>query len=320
MSGRAGHFRFARSIAAIAVMALFLVAPQHGAGAFSGGSSGGGSGGGSAPAPSGRGADPARAYQEGIAALQARDYRTAVAKLRDVVDAAPTNTTANYAYGLALVGNGEGRRAVRPFERAVRNDDAPPDARKQLGLVHLQLGARDKAGEQLTALASALAACDAACGDTKRAQLQSAHDALKAALDAPATPAAPTTGWLLPGPAEGRAAYAAAIGQINRAHYAEALVSLDKAEVAIGPHPDILNYRGFASRKLGRFDVAIEYYAAALALDPDHRGANEYLGELYLQLGRVEDARRQLAKLDALCPYSCAEREELSRWIVVASR
>lgn len=316
MTGRAGHFRLARSIAAVAVMALCIVAPQHEARAYSGG----GSGGGSMPTPSGRGTDPARDYQEGVAALQARDYRTAVSKLRSVVEAAPTNAGANYVYALALIGNGDARAAVRPLERAVRNEDAPPDARKQLGLVRLQLGDRDKATEQLTALASALAACDVACGDMKRAQIQGAHDALKAALDAPATPAAPTTGWLLPGPAEGRAAYAAAVGEINRAHYAEALVSLDKAEAAIGPHPDILNYRGFASRKLGRFDAAIGYYTAALALDPDHRGANEYLGELYLQLGRVEDAQRQLAKLDTLCPYSCAEREELSRWIVVASR
>jgi tetratricopeptide (TPR) repeat protein len=317
MSARAGYVRFARSLAAAAVMAMVFAAPQQEARAFAGGGS---SGGGSMPSTSGRGTDPARAYQEGIAALQARDYRTAVSKLRAVVDAAPSNMGANYAYGLALIGNGDARAAVRPLERAVRNDDAPPDARKQLGLVRLQLGDRDKAGEQLTALAAALAACDAACGDAKRLQIQSAHDALKAALDAPATPAAPTTGWLLPGPGEGRAAYAAAVGLINQERFGDALVKLDAAEAAIGPHPDILNYRGFASRKLGRFDAAIGYYQEALALNPDHRGANEYLGELYLQLGRVDDARRQLAKLDGLCPYSCAEREELARWIVVASR
>jgi tetratricopeptide (TPR) repeat protein len=301
-------------VLAAALGAAVLAAPQHDARAFAAG----GSAGGSAPMPSGRGGDPARAYQEGIAALQARDYRTAVDKLRDVVEAAPTNTTANYAYGLALVGNGESRKAVRPLERAVRNADAPPDARRQLGLVHLQLGDRQKAAEQLSALAAALAACDAACGDARRTQIQGAHDALKAALEAPAIPAAPTTGWLLPGPMEGREAYAAAVGLINRARYEEALAKLDAAEAAIGPHPDILNYRGFASRKLERFDAAFGYYRQALALDPDHRGATEYLGELYLQLGRREEAHRQLARLDALCPYGCAEREELQRWIVAS--
>jgi tetratricopeptide (TPR) repeat protein len=316
MTGTVGRFTLARLGAGAVLAAMLVVAPQHEARAYAGGSSGGGS----APAPSGRGTDPAKAYQEGIAALQARDYRTAVSKLRDVVEAAPRNGVANYAYGLALVGNGDARAAIRPFERAARADDGPADARKQLGLTHLTLGARDKAQEQLTLLAAAVTACDAACGDARRASLQKAHDDLKAALDAPATPVAPTTGWLLPGTQEGRAAYAAAVGLVNQERFADALVALDTAEAAIGPHPDILNYRGFASRKLGRFDAAIGYYTAALALNPDHRGANEYLGELYLQLGRVDDARRQLAKLDALCPYGCAEREDLSRRIVVASR
>jgi hypothetical protein len=45
----------------------------------------------------------------------------------------------------------------------------------------------------------------------------------------------------------------------------------------------------------------------------------DYLGELYLQIGRTADARRQLAKLDRLCPYGCAQREELARWIVASN-
>ncbi|TPW02188.1 MAG: hypothetical protein FD124_3484 [Alphaproteobacteria bacterium] len=207
---RAGHFALARLLAAAAALvAALVVAPQHEARAYSGGGASGG--GGSVPAPSGRGTDPARAYQEGVAALQARDYRTAVSRLRSVVDVAPTNMGANYAYALALIGNGDARAAVRPLERALRSEDAPPDVRKQLGLVRLQLGDRDKASEQLTALATALAACDATCGDMKRAQIQNAHDALKAALDAPATPAAPTTG-------QGRSRHRAASGpsQLSR--------------------------------------------------------------------------------------------------------
>ncbi|MDZ4778045.1 MAG: tetratricopeptide repeat protein [Alphaproteobacteria bacterium] len=299
-----------------ALVAFTLVAPQTAVGAPGGGSSGGGS----MPSTSGRGGDPARAYQEGVAAMEARDYRTAVAKFRTVVGAAPNDPSVNYAYALALIGNGEPRDAIRPLQRSLRSDAAPPDARKQLGLIHLQLGDRAKATEQLAAAAASLAACDAACGDVRRAQFQAAHDALKAALDAPVAPAAPTTGWLIPGPLEGREAYAAAVGLVNQERFAEALAALDVAQAAIGPHPDILNYRGFASRKLGRFDAAMGFYVEALALDPDHRGANEYLGELYLQVGRIDDARRQLAKLDTLCPYGCAEREELDRWITVAAR
>lgn len=300
-----------RSLAIMAALAALCIGPV--AAAPSGGM------GGSAPSGEARGPDPAKAYQDGVAALQARDYRTAVEKLRIAADAARDNATVNYAYGLALVGANETRDARRAFERAIRPADAPADARKQLGLVYLQLNEREKAQEQLTALAAALAACAApACDEPRRLRLQAAHDGLKQALEAPAAPAAPTTGWVLPGPDEGRAAYANGVGLINRAHFAEARSAFERAQAALGPHPDVLNYLGFANRKLGDYDTAQRYYAAALAIDPDHRGATEYLGELYLEMGRVDDARRQLAKLDTLCPYGCAEREELQRWIVAA--
>jgi tetratricopeptide (TPR) repeat protein len=279
----------------------------------------GGMGGGSAPSGDTRGPDPAKAYQEGVAALQARDYGAAVSKLRIASEAARDNALVNYAYGLALVGANEPRDARRAFERAIRPADAPADARKQLGLVYLQLNEREKAQEQLAALATALAQCIApACDDTRRLRLQAAHDGLKLAIEAPATPAAPTTGWVLPGPEEGRAAYADGVGLINRAHFSEARNAFERAEAALGPHPDVLNYLGFTNRKLGDYDTAQRYYAAALAIDPNHRGATEYLGELFLELGRIDDARRQLAKLDVLCPYGCAERDELERWMVAA--
>ena len=48
-------------------------------------------------------------------------------------------------------------------------------------------------------------------------------------------------------------------------------------------------------------------------------GATEYLGELYIQMGDLGRARRQLARLDDLCAYGCAQREELARWIETAS-
>ena len=297
------------------VLALTLVAASVAVAPPSRASGGGGGGGGmSTPSPSARGPDPAKAYQDGVAALTAHDYATAAAKFRIAADAAPRDPLINYAYGLALVGSGDMRAARRPLERAVHGDNPRPDARKNLGLVYLHENEREKATEQLNALATELAACDAACGDQRRAQLQTAHDALKQALEAPAA-AAPTTGWLLPGPAEGRAAYAEGVAMVNQARYEEALAAFSRTEAAIGPHPDVLNYLGFVNRKLGRYDIAVSYYQAALSIDPGHRGATEYLGELYLEVGRFAEARRQLAKLDTLCPYGCAEREELSRWV-----
>ena len=87
--------------------------------------------------------------------------------------------------------------------------------------------------------------------------------------------------------------------------------------------PDVLNYLGYAHRRLGRFDESLAYYQQALALDPMHRGANEYLGELYVELGEIDRAEERLAVLDRACPFGCAEYEDLKRRIesrVVAAR
>ena len=284
---------------------------------------GGGGGGMSSTGPSASSReDPTAAYQAGLAALNAQNYTEAVRQLRSARRAAPNDGIINFALGLAYAGAGEAEDARGAFERSVRASNAPPGARLQLGLNYLQAGDRDHALEQQAALQEAISECDARCGDQRRAQLQAAYDQLTAALNAP--PAAPaadpaTTGWNFPSVDEGRVAYAEAVGLINQERFTEGLDALARAQAAVGPHPDVLNYMGFASRKLGRLDDALAYYGEALAIDPNHLGANEYLGELYIQMGDLGRARRQLARLDGLCAYGCAQREELARWIATAS-
>jgi len=282
---------------------------------------GGGGGGGmmsSGPSASSR-EDPAAAYQAGVAALNARNYAEAMRHLRIARRAVPSDGIINFALGLALVGGGETEDAVRTFERAARASNAPAGTRLQLGLLYLQGGDRERAVGQQTALQEAINECDARCGDQRRAQLQASYDQLTAALNAPPAeaPAADpaTTGWNFPSVEEGRLAYAEAVGLINQERFVEGFDALTRAQAAVGPHPDVLNYMGFTSRKLGRFDDALAYYSQALAIDPGHLGATEYLGELYIQMGEMDRARRQLARLDELCAYGCAQREELARWI-----
>jgi tetratricopeptide (TPR) repeat protein len=74
---------------------------------------------------------------------------------------------------------------------------------------------------------------------------------------------------------------------------------------------DALNMMGYSLRKLEDFEDSEEYYLRALEIEPEHLGANEYLGELYLQTGRPELARERLAVLEKACPDSCAERKDL---------
>lgn len=102
---------------------------------------------------------------------------------------------------------------------------------------------------------------------------------------------------------------------------AEYLIKGDKCEEAIpllqkvvadnARDADAWNYLGFCSRKLGKKEEALGYYQKALALDPKHKGAHEYLGELYLQMGDLPKAEEQLAVLKGLCPNGCEELEDL---------
>jgi tetratricopeptide (TPR) repeat protein len=230
-----------------------------------GGGGMGGGGGGSSSMSTPRSGNPQADYQAGVEALQAQNYREAIRHFRSARRALPSDGVINYALGLAYVGNNDTDDARSSFERAVRADNAPPAARLQLGLVYLQLDRRDDAVAQQAALAEAISACDAECGDARRAQLQAAHDQLTQALQAPAeTPAAAdpaTTGWNFPSAEEGRAAYAEAVGLINQERFADALDALERTRAAIGPNADVLNYMGFASRKLGRFEDALCFAA-----------------------------------------------------------
>ncbi len=74
---------------------------------------------------------------------------------------------------------------------------------------------------------------------------------------------------------------------------------------------DVHNLMGYTLRKLGRLDEAHASYETALRLDPGHRGAHEYLGELLLMRGETARARALLDALARLCPDGCEERTEL---------
>lgn len=93
--------------------------------------------------------------------------------------------------------------------------------------------------------------------------------------------------------------------------YAEAIPLLQKV-VADNPRDaDAWNYLGFASRKLGKKEEALGYYQKALAIDPKHKGANEYLGELYLMMNDLPKAQAQLTILKGICGTNCEEVEDL---------
>ncbi len=90
--------------------------------------------------------------------------------------------------------------------------------------------------------------------------------------------------------------------------YSQAFKKLSEALKKDKKNPDILNYMGFTSRKIGNFFEAEDYYLKGLAIDPKHNGINEYLGELYVQTGRIDKAKE---RLEVLKNCNCEEYSEL---------
>ena len=90
--------------------------------------------------------------------------------------------------------------------------------------------------------------------------------------------------------------------------YSQAFKKLEKAYKLDKKNPDVLNYMGFTSRKVGNFEKAEEFYLKGLNLKPDHNGINEYLGELYVQTNRIDKAKE---RLEVLKNCNCDEFKDL---------
>ena len=96
----------------------------------------------------------------------------------------------------------------------------------------------------------------------------------------------------------------------------EAAIEMLQTALAENPDdPDLLNLLAYSQRKLGKFDAALENYLKALEREPTHRGANEYLGELYLQMDQPEMAEQRLKVLDDDCFFGCREFDILQQAI-----
>ena len=73
------------------------------------------------------------------------------------------------------------------------------------------------------------------------------------------------------------------------------------------------NLMGYVMRKSSPPDLegAERHYGEALRIDPRHRGALEYSGELALIKGDLPRAEQRLAALDKACMFGCEEYSDL---------
>ena len=114
--------------------------------------------------------------------------------------------------------------------------------------------------------------------------------------------------------------YAAGRAAFDRKDWPATIANLSLVPAGSPREDDAQTMVAYAWRKLGRYDLALDNYAAVLARDPRHRGALEYLGEAYLDLGRVDDANATRARLAEACRGpavgagpGCEELEDLDR-------
>lgn len=292
------------------VAALALTSPLFASGG------GGGGGGGSMPSSSGPQYDPVAEYTKGTTALQAKDFKAAKTAFDHVLASAPRDANTNYLAGISRQGLGDLKGAKKFLEKATKIDPNMTSAWRELGVTYARLGDKPDAEATLASLQAKATACGGTCPTA--AELKVALDAVTAALSGtPAAALAPDRSLLFASASAGDALYLDAVSLINEHRYEDAIATLKSAQASFGPHPDILTYLGFANRKLKRFDVAENYYLAALSVAPNHRGATEYYGELMVERGDLAGAKLKLAALDTQCRFGCAEAEELRRWIAV---
>ncbi|ASS55641.1 tetratricopeptide repeat protein [Rhizobium leguminosarum] len=102
--------------------------------------------------------------------------------------------------------------------------------------------------------------------------------------------------------------------KIDAKDYAGALAEL-RGLAEDNQQADVYNLMGYTLRKTGDYRTSLTYYTKALELQPDHRAAREYLGELYVETGEMAKAEEQVSSLKQLCPSGCEELEDLQEVI-----
>ena len=102
---------------------------------------------------------------------------------------------------------------------------------------------------------------------------------------------------------------------IAKKDWASAIASLEKFVKANPNNADGFNLLGFSLRNSKRYPEAIFNYKEALRIDPNHRGAHEYLGQTYVQTKQLDKAKELLASLEKICGVKCEEYLDLKKAI-----
>jgi Flp pilus assembly protein TadD len=102
---------------------------------------------------------------------------------------------------------------------------------------------------------------------------------------------------------------------ISAKNFASAMTALQAADKTFPNNADINNLLGYSARNLKQYANAAAYYTKALKIDPNHLGALEYQGELFMLTKKSAQAKKNLAKLKSLCGLTCEEYLDLKKAI-----
>lgn len=109
--------------------------------------------------------------------------------------------------------------------------------------------------------------------------------------------------------------YAAGVAALRAGNAGAALPRLVQALKRFPDNANLHNELGFAYRNVKQLEKAFEHYRRALAINPQHRSAHEYIGEAYLMVGDLAAAERHLASLRSICLLPCEEMRDLEKAI-----
>ena len=102
---------------------------------------------------------------------------------------------------------------------------------------------------------------------------------------------------------------------IEAKNFSAALTALQAADKTFPNNADINNLLGYSARNLKQNKAAATYYTKALRINPNHLGALEYQGELFVVTKKISAAKSNLAKLKRLCGVNCEEYLDLKKAI-----
>jgi tetratricopeptide (TPR) repeat protein len=107
--------------------------------------------------------------------------------------------------------------------------------------------------------------------------------------------------------------YAKAKELIDRKDWPSAIKALETFTRANPANADGFNLLGYGLRNVKRYDEAMAAYEKALKLNSSHRGAHEYIGVAYIELGQLDKAKEHLDALDKICLLPCEEYSDLKK-------